>query len=260
VLVGTSGTNGLINTSLALGQEAENSKGISTSGVNYLLGATSPIVISRFLNFFSEAFFVGNNTATVNTPTATVPSLGGIAPTLGTAGSFAVLAGSTVTNTGPSVISGNLGVSPGSAVTGFPPGMVVNGVINAGNAVAAQAQSDALVAYNSLAGQACDVNLTGQDLGGLTLTPGVYCFSTSAFLTGTLTLNAQGDPNAVFIFQIGSTLITASNSSVVVINGGTGCNVFFQVGSSATLGTGTSFTGNILALAETIRLRYSSLG
>jgi hypothetical protein len=198
-------------TSLALGQEAENSKGNSTAGV------TSPTAI---------------------------------APSLGTAASFAVLAGSTVTNTGPSIVSGNLGVSPGSAVTGFPPGMVVNGVINAGNAVAAQAQSDLTVAFNNLAGQACDRNLTGQDLGGLTLTAGVNCFDTSAFLTGTLTLDAQGDPNAVFIFKIGSTLITASNSSVVVINGGTGCNVFFQVGSSAILGTGTSFTGNILALTS----------
>ncbi len=125
--------------------------------------------------------------------------------------------------------------------------MVVNGTIQAGTAQASQAQSDALIAFNQLAGQMCDQNLSGMDLGGLTLTPGVFCFDSSAFLTGTLTLDAQGDPNAVFVFQIGSTLITASNSTVRVINGGTGCNVFFQVGSSATLGTGTSFTGNILA-------------
>ena len=96
--------------------------------------------------------------------------------------------------------------------------------------------------------------MTGQDLGGLTLTPGVYCFSSSAQLTGTLTLDAQGNPNAVFIFKIGSTLTTASNSSVVVINTGgnssIACNVFWQVGSSATLGTGTSFAGNILALTS----------
>ena len=184
---------------------------------------------------------VNNNQTNPVLPTATTTALGGIAPSLGTASSFAVLAGTTVTNTGPSVVSGNLGVSPGSAVTGFPPGIVVNGVINAGNAVAAQAQSDLLVAFNDLAGQACDRVLTGMDLGGLTLGPGVNCFASSAFLTGTLTLDAQGDPNAVFIFQIGSTLITAPNSSVVVINGGNGCNVFFQVGSSATLDTGTSF-------------------
>ncbi len=170
------------------------------------------------------------------------------APSLGTATSFAVLAGSTAINTGPTIVTGDLGVSPGSAVTGFPPGIVVGGAIHAADAVAAQAQSDLTAAYNNLAGQACNTTLTGQDLGGLTLTPGVYCFSSSAQLTGQLTLDAQGDPNAVFIFQIGSTLTTASNSSVRVINGGACNNVFFQVGSSATLGTGTTFVGNILAL------------
>lgn len=171
-------------------------------------------------------------------------------PSLGAAAGFAVLGGSTVTNTGPSLVVGALGVSPGSAITGFPPGIVL-GPIHAGDPVAAQAQSDAAVAYNNLAGQACGTNLTGQDLGGLTLTTGTYCFNTSAQLTGTLTLDAQGNPNAVFIFQIGSTLTTASNSSVVMINGGIACNnVYFQVGSSATLGTNTSFQGNILALTS----------
>ena len=174
----------------------------------------------------------------------------GIAPSLGTAESFAVLAGSTVTNTGVSVMTGDLGVSPGSAVTGFPPGLVVGGTIHVGDAVAAQAQSDASAAFTDLAGQACDTDLTGQDLGGLTLTAGVYCFDTSAQLTGTLTLDAEGSPDAVFIFQIGSTLTTASGSSVVLINQADTCNVFFQVGSSATLGTGTAFSGNILALTS----------
>jgi type VI secretion system secreted protein VgrG len=172
------------------------------------------------------------------------------APGLGTATSFAVLGASTVTNTGPTIVTGDLGVSPGSAVTGFPPGLVVGGTIHAADAVAAQAQADATVAYNTLAGLACNTNLTGQDLGGLTLTPGVYCFSSSAQLTGILTLDGQGDPNAVFVFQIGSTLTTASASSVVLINSASACNVFWQVGSSATLGTGTQFQGNILALAS----------
>jgi len=173
------------------------------------------------------------------------------APSLGTAASFAVLAGSTATNTGPTVINGNLGVSPGSAVTGFPPGTVVPpGTIHMADAVAAGAQSDNTIAYNALAGQTCNFNLTGQDLGGLTLIPGVYCFASTAQLTGALTLDARGNTGAVFIFQIGTTLTTASNSSVKVINGGSGCNLFWQIGSSATLGTTTSFIGNILALTS----------
>ena len=173
-----------------------------------------------------------------------------LAGLLGTAEGFAVLGASTVTNTGPSVITGNLGVSPGSAITGFPPGTVASGTIHAADAVAAQAQSDVTVAYNDLAGRASNFNLTGQDLGGLTLTPGVYTFASSAQLTGILTLDAQGDPNAEFVFQIGSTITTASGSFVTVINGADSCNVYWQVGSSATLGTGTSFAGNILALTS----------
>lgn len=167
---------------------------------------------------------------------------------LGTASNFAVLGGSTVTNTGSSIITGDLGVSPGSAVTGFPPGIVTPpGTIHAGDAVALQAQADNQATYNYLAGLAPTQELTGQDLGGQTLTPGVYFFSSSAQLTGTLTLNNLGDPNALFVFQIGSTLTTVSNSSVLVSNGGDYPNVFFQVGRFAALGTGTQFKGNILA-------------
>lgn len=168
---------------------------------------------------------------------------------LGTADAFAVLGGSTVTNTGPSLITGDLGVSPGSAVTGFPPG-IVNGVMHVADAVAVQAQSDVTTAYNALAGMAPTMDLTGQDLGGLTLTPGVYFFASSAQLTGTLQLNGLGDPDALFVFQIGSTLTTASNSLVMPINSADGCDVYWQVGSSATLGTTTDFLGNILALAS----------
>jgi hypothetical protein len=175
------------------------------------------------------------------------------APPLGQAGGFAVLGASAVTNTGPTVITGDLGIWPNTAssITGFPPG-IVNGATHPGDAVAQQAQTDVTTAYNNLAGQACSPSntLTGIDLGGLTLTPGVYCFSSSAQLTGTLTLNAQGNQNAVFVFQIGTTLTTASGSRVLVTNGGSSCNVFWQVGSSATVGTTTSFAGNILALAS----------
>jgi hypothetical protein len=167
---------------------------------------------------------------------------------LGTLQSVAVLGGQTVTNTGPSVINGDLGVSPGTSVTGFPPG-IVNGTIHAADAVAAQNQSDLTVAYNNAAGQAADSSVPG-DLGGLTLVPGVYNASSSTGITGTLTLNAQGDPNAVWIFQVGSTLTTASGSTVALINGASPCNVFWQIGSSATLGTDTNFTGTILALTS----------
>lgn len=177
------------------------------------------------------------------------PSSSAAQDSLGTAENFAVLGGSTVTNTNPTTVTGDLGVSPGSAVTGFPPGIVI-GVIHADDAVAAQAQADATTAYNTFAGMACDFDLTGQDLGGLTLVPGVYCFSSSAQLTGALTLDALGSSTAEFIFQIGSTLTTASFSSVTVTNGGNECNVFWQIGSSATLGTSTVFAGNILASAD----------
>jgi hypothetical protein len=172
---------------------------------------------------------------------------------LGTAQNFAVLGGSTVTNTGATSVTGELGVSPGSSVTGFPPGIVSVGSIHAADAVAAQAQSDLTVAYNTAAGIPCGTDLTGQNLGGLTLTPGVYCFASSAALTGTVTLNFQNNPNALFLFKIGSTLTTSSASSVVKINtNGVNCpsNLFWQVGSSATFGTGSSFTGNVLALSS----------
>ena len=179
--------------------------------------------------------------------------------TLGTAGNFAVLAGSTVTNVGLTTVVGELGVSPGFAVTGFGPGVVTGGTIHAGDAVAAQAQADLTIAYNAAAASATNTELTGQDLGGLTLTPAVYGFTSSAQLTGNLELNAQGNPNAEFIFKIGSTLTTAMNASVVIINGGTACNVFWQVGSSATLGPGTAFQGQILALTSITMNAGSSL-
>lgn len=170
---------------------------------------------------------------------------------LGTAGNFGVLGGSTVTNTGSTVVNGSVGVSPGTAVTGFPPGVVIGGTIHSNDGVAIQAQVDLVTAYDEIEATPCTVDLTGQDLGGLTLTPGVYCFDTSAQLTGALTLDALGNPDALFLFKTGSTLTTASGSSVTVINGGSACNsVFWQVGSSATIGTATSFAGDILALTS----------
>src|SRR6202795_1153456 len=142
------------------------------------------------------------------------PTWAATAPDLGQAKTFGVLGGTAVTNTGPSVITGDLGISPGSAITGFPPGTVI-GTIHVTDAVAAQAQSDVTAAYNDLASQACDTIVTA-DLGGTTLLPGVYCSGAAMALTGTLTLDAQGDPNAVFVFQMGTTLTTASNAFVLV--------------------------------------------
>jgi hypothetical protein len=174
---------------------------------------------------------------------------------LGTANNFAVLAGSAITSTGASVINGgNVGLSPGTAITGFPPATITPPyTTHLADAVALQAQNDLIAAYNSAAGLAPNQILTGQDLGGLTLTPGVYFFASSAQLTGVLTLNNEGNPDAVFVFQIGSTLTTASDSSIVTINDGPipglipGISVFWQIGSSATLGTDTDFEGNVLA-------------
>ena len=172
---------------------------------------------------------------------------------LGSADPFAVLGGSTVTNTGATTITGDLGVYPGLAITGSGT-ITLTGTVHAGDAVAQGAQAAATTAYNGLAAMPFTSNLTGQDLGGLTLTSGVYHFDSSAQLTGTLTLDAQGDNNAFWVFQMGSTLTTASNSVVQLINvgsnNGSDDGLFWQVGSSATLGTTTAFEGNILALAS----------
>jgi hypothetical protein len=169
---------------------------------------------------------------------------------LGTSAPFVVLGGSAVTNTGPSVLNGDLGVSPGTSLVGFSAPAVVNGVTHNNDAVAAGAQNDLTTAYNVAAGQPVTAELTGQDLGGLTLTAGAYRYATSAQLTGQLTLDAQGDPSAQFVFEIGSTLTTASASSVRLINGASPCNVYWQVGSSATLGSTTAFAGTVMALTS----------
>lgn len=173
-----------------------------------------------------------------------------VRPSLGVAAGFAVLGASTVTCTNASAVTGDVGVSPGTAITGFNPDCTITGTIHAGDAVAAQAHHDLVTAYNGLAALACEHNLTGQDLGGQTLAPGVYCFNSSVGITGQLTLDAGGDANAIWVFQIGSTITTASNASVVMAGGGQPCNAFWQVGSSATLGTGTAFQGNVLAYAS----------
>jgi hypothetical protein len=167
---------------------------------------------------------------------------------MGTAASFAVLAGSTITNTGASRISGSAGVSPGSAVVGFPPGLVFNGKIHRADAVARRAKSDLTTAYNDAAGRSTTSTVL-PELGGRTLVSGVYT-GTTLEVTGTLTLNARGNPNAVFVFKSASTLVTAPGSRIRLINGASPCNVYFQVGSSTTLGSNSVFVGTVMAQAS----------
>jgi len=166
---------------------------------------------------------------------------------LGAAGAFAVLGGFTVTNTGPTALTGDLGVSPGSAVTGFPPG-TRTGSTHRGNATSALAMAALTTAYNDAAGRTQSPVTVAGNLGGLTLPPGLYKSTSSlAISSGDLTLDAQGDANAVFIFQMASTLTTTSGRAVVLSGGAKSANVFWQVGSSATLGTTSVFKGTIMA-------------
>ncbi len=175
-----------------------------------------------------------------------VPDSGPQPGLLGSAAQFTILGGSTVSNTGLSTIIGEVGVSPGLALVGIPAGTVVH----AGDGVAAQAQADTTVAYNYLAGLPCGTELTGTDLGGMVLPPGVYCFSSSAGLTGTLVLDGQGQPDPMFVFQVATSLVTANVAAVTMTNGARPCNVWWQTGSSATVGLATAFAGNIISLAS----------
>lgn len=181
-----------------------------------------------------------------------LPAIASAQVALGTAQNFAVLAATAVTNTGSTVVNGNVGLSPGSSITGFPPGVVVGGSLHINDGQAVLAKTDLVNAYNSASALPCDATIVA-DLGGQTLAPGVYCAPATAAVTGVLTLNYQGNPNAVFVFKVGSALTAASGSSVVAINtGGVTCrsNVNWIVGSSATLGTLSEFAGNILATAS----------
>jgi hypothetical protein len=191
-----------------------------------------------------SAFFIA--AAAVFAISATPASAAQPPVNLGTVDPFALLAGSAVTNTGPSTINGNLGLSPGSAVSGFPPA-TLNGTMHISDSVANIAKNDLITAYNDTAGRS-PVSAVPADIGGLTVTPGVYGNSSALGLTGAITLDAQGDPNSVFVFKAGSALTTASASSVRMINGAQACNVYWKIGSSATLGTTSTMVGNVMAL------------
>ena len=186
---------------------------------------------------------------------------GGAAVSLASAAAFTVLGGSTVTNTGTSTtIVGDLGVSPGTAITGLPAGVPTGGTEHLGDPVAAQAEADLTTAYNTLAGMPCDTILTGKDLAGMTLTPGVYCYvGVAGQLSGALTLDAQNNPDALFVIQIASTLTTTNSATVTLINGGQACNVYWQVGTSATIGESNMFAGNIVAFASITLMANTNL-
>jgi Ice-binding-like len=167
---------------------------------------------------------------------------------LGTAGSFVVLAGGGVTNTGPTTLNGDIGTFPTTTITG-PGSLTVTGTNHHGDAVTQGAKTDLVTGYNNATGQGPALPIAG-DLTDKTLTRGVYKSESSIGLTGQMTLDAKNDPNAVFVFQAGSTLTTGSGSKVTLINGASPCNVFWQVGTSATLGTGSTFVGSILAMTS----------
>ena len=183
--------------------------------------------------------------------TVSKPVLAGALPIdLGAAEPFAVLAGSAVTSTGATVLNGDLGVWPSSDITGFPPGLVTNGNIYGGDSNAMQAEAAVTSAYRESLSEIAGLSLTGENLGGMTLVPGVYAFSSSAQLTGTLTLNAAHTADAVFVFQIASTLTTASDATIRLLNFGVDDQIIWQIGSSATLGIDTQFAGDILAMTS----------
>jgi hypothetical protein len=241
----------------------------STFFIAGVAGAVTYDVVSQTATFTPSANLAANTTYTI-TVTTGVQDMGGVplaAPLNQTfrtgpcenggpqpvvlcpgIGNFSVLAGSTVTNTGSTVVSGDVGVSPGTAVTGFPPGLA-GGAIHSADGAAALAQTTLTAAYIDAAGRSGSTSVAG-DLVGQTLTAGVYKSTSSLANSGDVTLDAQGNPDAVFIFQIASTLTTGSGSHIVLANGAKACNVFWQVGSSATLGTNSVFKGNILALTS----------
>ena len=211
--------------------------------LEYVPGARRARIAASSLTAFVALFSAGLLVALVSGAQAaatTVP--------LGTADSFVVLAGAGITNTGQTTLNGDIGTFPTTSISGSGT-LTITGANHAGDAVTQGAKTDLVTAYNTAAGEG-PTSPIAADLGGRNLAPGVYNSASSIGLTGALTLNAGGDPNAVFVFQAGSALTTASGSTINLVNGARACNVFWQIGSSATLGTGSVFRGSILALTS----------
>jgi hypothetical protein len=219
--------------------------------------ARASFVIAAWGGLISIGLFpiAGQAAGAVSSPAGVVMPAGG-GSLLGSASTFAILAGSDVTVTGlTTTIVGDVGVSPGTSITGVPLGQPTGGSIHSNDAVAIAAQSDLANAFAGLTGMKCTTSLTGQDLGTLILSPGIYCFASSAQLTGTVTLNGAG----LYVFQIGSTITSASDAIVNLTNGAEAQNVYWQIGSSATIGVGTAFAGNIVALTSITMMTDTSL-
>ena len=189
--------------------------------------------------------------ATTSTSTTTIPLQTTVQTPVSLAGSsnLAILAGSAISNTGATIITGDMGLSPGTSVGGFPPG-ILNGTLHINDAIANQAKLDLTAAYNDAAGRtSTDIVTLSGNIGGLTLTPGLYkSTSTLAISSGDLTFDAKGNPNAVFIIQIASSLTTTSGRKVILSGGALASRIFWQVGSSATFGTTSVFKGTVLAM------------
>ena len=204
---------------------------------------TAGTVTGTFNNTVTATSGTVSGSATVNVTAGPTPIVN-----LGAAAPNGIMAGTAFTCVNLGTINADIAISPGSTVTGFPP-CVITGTQNLNNAIAVQAQSDLTNAYNTLAGLPCPpANAIVANLGGTTKPAGVYCTASGIGITGVLTLDGGGDPNATFVFQAGSSLTTAGN--IVLINGAQARNVYFQIGSSATLGTASQIQGNILALTS----------
>jgi hypothetical protein len=235
---------------------------LETSGIQPLSAHAQKrlrIAVSGFGNIDARALLSEMMPLMLSAPPA-VPFVSLINSLMGASSNFEILGNTTVTNTGTSAVTGDVGVSPGTAITGFPPGVISGGSQHSNDAPAIAAHAKVVSAYSTLAAMPGAIDESGIDLGTLTLSPGVYSFSSSAGLTGTLHLDAGGDPNAQWVFQIGSTLTTATSSSVVFVGGvGSSDNVCWAVGSSATLGTSTSFIGNIVAATSITMVTSASV-